>query len=104
MAKRHETALYMQAGACNPSGIARALVETIDQARADGHDPREDAACKLVLHQLAAVMRMNYMTLLSDEQYRAAMTECVRHAGASVVAATGSEMYARKSESAPAGP
>jgi hypothetical protein len=53
---RFDDAVAIQAGACNPSGVARALVRCINQCLAekmDTHAIRSDAAIRLVVHQLA---------------------------------------------------
>ncbi len=53
---RFRNADLIQMGACNPSGVARALVEAIDQAREERIDPREDAAVRMICHQLAFLL------------------------------------------------
>jgi hypothetical protein len=58
MAKRHNSALLIQEGACNPSGIARILVEVIDEVREEKGDPRRDPAVQLILHQLCHLAGM----------------------------------------------
>ena len=61
MAKRHDDALTIAAGACNPSGIANAIFEACRELRAEPdfsgtkqmcHDP----AIRLMVHQLAYIM------------------------------------------------
>ncbi len=54
--KRHQDALAIQQGACNPSGIARALVAACDEARSAGVAPSEDPAVKLIVHQMAFIV------------------------------------------------
>lgn len=57
MRNRFLNALYIQdPGASNPAGIARALVEAIDAARADDVRAEEDPACRLICHQLAFLL------------------------------------------------
>ncbi len=56
MNQRNADAVAIQQGACNPSGIARALVKAIDEARAENVDVRSDPACRLITHQLAYIM------------------------------------------------
>jgi hypothetical protein len=58
MAKRHKDALLIQAGACNPSGIAHSIIEACREIReepaAAGTDQiRNDPAIRLMVHQLA---------------------------------------------------
>jgi hypothetical protein len=43
----------IQQGACNIRAIARELVKAADEASADGVQPSEDAAVRLIVHQLA---------------------------------------------------
>jgi hypothetical protein len=43
-------------GACNPSGIARSLVEACDDVRIERLTPSEDAAIKLIVSQLAYIV------------------------------------------------
>jgi hypothetical protein len=50
---RFAEALMIQEGACNPSGIARALVLACKQCLKDGDDQRTDPAVRLIVHQLA---------------------------------------------------
>jgi hypothetical protein len=57
---RFSNALAIQGGACNPIAISRALVEAINQARAE--DPDHDAimadpAVRLICHQLGFLMK-----------------------------------------------
>ena len=59
MTRRHHDALVIQQGACNPSGVARALVQAIDEARAECSDTdsvRRDPAVRLICHQLAFLL------------------------------------------------
>jgi hypothetical protein len=61
-------------GACNPSGIAHALIEACRSARDDGVSPASDAAVRLIVTQLAWVCRADS----SVEDYGALLTECRR--------------------------
>lgn len=56
MTQRFKDAQTAQNGACNPRPIANALVNAIDECRAEGVDPTEDPAVFLILHQLAYVL------------------------------------------------
>lgn len=51
--KRFDDALFIQAGAVNPSGIARSLVRACSECIAEGASQREDPAVRLIVHQLA---------------------------------------------------
>lgn len=53
MSRFNDAVFIQEGGACNPSGIARALVAACDEARADGVQQREDPAVRLIVHQLA---------------------------------------------------
>jgi hypothetical protein len=57
--RRHQNALAIQGGACNPSGIANAIVEACREARDAGQDPTEDVAVRLMVHQLAYICRIS---------------------------------------------
>lgn len=58
MTKRQATnALAIQEGACNPRGVARALVESIDEDTAGGMGREKTSpATRLILHQLAWIL------------------------------------------------
>jgi hypothetical protein len=61
MRNRFWSAHMIQQGACNPSGVARALVEAIDQARAECPDTdsvRADPAVRQIAHQLAFLLNL----------------------------------------------
>lgn len=56
--KRHNDALAIQCGACNPSGIALAIVEACREIRAQQNhkgtaEITSDPAVRLMVHQLA---------------------------------------------------
>ncbi len=58
MTKRHGDAIAISDGACNPSGIAHAIIEACQEMRLDpayrGTDAiRSDPAIRLMVHQLA---------------------------------------------------
>lgn len=60
MAKRHNDALAIQHGACNPSGIALSIVEACREIRAQSYyngtkDITSDPAVRLMVHQLAYI-------------------------------------------------
>lgn len=54
--KRNEHARICQQGASNERKVAQCLVEAIDECRAEGVNPREDAAVFLINHQLAFLL------------------------------------------------
>lgn len=61
MSKRHGNAILISDGACNPSGIAHAIVEACQEIRAEPHhrgtdELRADPALRLMVHQLAFLM------------------------------------------------
>lgn len=53
MSKRHSDALFIWAGACNPSGIARLIYEACGQVIRENGDQRTDPAVRLMVAQLA---------------------------------------------------
>lgn len=65
---RFRDALTIQMGACNPSGIARALVRACDEARSTGATPTNDPAIKLILHQMAFICGLPTAEELLDWQ------------------------------------
>lgn len=82
--KRFDDALFIQAGACNPSGVARSLVQAIAEARADGVDARTDPAVRLICHQLAFLCRVEEIDSGSTDVYRKLTADC--SAGAAIYA------------------
>jgi len=58
MSKRHQDALGIQQGACNPHAIARALVSALDECRAENVAPDHDVASALICHQLAYLLNV----------------------------------------------
>jgi len=58
MPRRFNEALFIQMGACNPSGIAHAIVAACQEARDEGCTPSEDAAVRLMVHQLAFICKV----------------------------------------------
>jgi hypothetical protein len=52
MSKDHNDALAITAGACNPSGIAHAIMEACREVRDENGTPTADAAVRLMAHQL----------------------------------------------------
>lgn len=62
MNNRFWSAYMIQQGACNPSGVARALVEAIDQTREENPDTANisaDPAVRMIAHQLAHILRLS---------------------------------------------
>jgi hypothetical protein len=50
---RWDDAVGIQGGACNMSGVTRALVRCINQCREENGDVRTDAAIRMIVHQMA---------------------------------------------------
>lgn len=68
MAKRHRDALLINEGACNPSGIAHAIVDACQELRAEpgysGTDQmRRDPAIRLMVNQLNFLMHNGEMPM-----------------------------------------
>jgi hypothetical protein len=62
MRNRFWDAYMIQQGACNPSGIARSLVEACDSAMAEHKstdEVRSDPAVRMIAHQLAYLLNLN---------------------------------------------
>lgn len=58
MMRRYQDALAIVQGACNPSGIAHALVNACQECIEDGHiEQAEDPAIRLIVYQLAWLCR-----------------------------------------------
>ena len=75
MANRHRRALLIaDPGACNPSGIAHAIVEACQEARDEGASTQRDAAVRLMVTQLAWVCGADSDTA----DYAALLAECRR--------------------------
>lgn len=58
---RFQNALYIQEGACNPSGIALTIIEACREIRGEGKGTQqicEDPAVRLMVHQLAHLCRI----------------------------------------------
>ena len=77
MSKRHENALFINNGACNPIGIAKALVEALTELMSEPTYTgtamqRSDPAIRLITNQLAWLANTGQMEL----EHHA---DCVRH-------------------------
>ena len=58
---RFSDALFIQEGACNPSGITHALLSAIQELHAENADTPticEDPAVRLIAHQLAWILKL----------------------------------------------
>lgn len=53
---RYQSADICMNGASNPRKVASALVDAIDECRAENHDPSCDAAVVLILDQLTQLL------------------------------------------------
>ncbi len=87
-ARRFSDALFMQAGACNPSGIAHTLVNACREVLAEGGDQRKDPAVRLIAHQLAWILDVAEVDSNLDS-YRGAVDSCIIRADARTVEVTG---------------
>lgn len=72
MARRHREALLIQEGACNPSGIAFAIVAACDEIRSlPSHTGTkqitDDPAIRLMVHQLAFLCHVHEIDHGTDE-------------------------------------
>ena len=59
---RFSDALFIQEGACNPSGITHALLSAIQELHAENADTPticNDPAVRLIAHQLAWILRLS---------------------------------------------
>ena len=77
MAKRHNDAILIQS-AVNPSGIALSLHEAFKEVIREGGDTKalkEDAACRLILHQLCYLCNIG-TGIPSLAEYRTLIAEC----------------------------
>jgi hypothetical protein len=80
--KRHRDAIAIEAGACNPSGIAHSIVEACAEIRAlpdytGAKQITDDPAVRLMVNQLAYIC--NAAILDELEEYSKAENECRRH-------------------------
>lgn len=81
MAQRHKDALAINEGAVNPLAISRSLNEAFREVAAETQSTKaqyDDAACRLILHQLAHLLGMTGGYDLTD--YRRYVEECERKA------------------------
>lgn len=74
---RHQNALSIQEGACNPSGIAHALVDACRECISESVTQSEDAAVRLIVHQLA---HLTNVRSIDDDYgvYEMLVSECNR--------------------------
>lgn len=83
---RWDDALFAQAGACNPVALANALVGHLKAAKEEGGGTdaaRRDPACRLITHQLAYLMGLEFGWPAND--YAEAMTAVVAKASPDIV-------------------
>lgn len=70
MSNRFSDALFIQQGACNPSGIALTLHNACKECLAENVSQRDDPAVRLIAHQLAYLLNLSEidanLTLYSD--------------------------------------
>jgi hypothetical protein len=78
--KRHQDAIAIQAGACNPSSIAHSIVEACKEirdtpaVRYSGKQITDDPAVRLMVHQLAYICNVARLDDLTE--YGQAVNEC----------------------------
>ena len=80
MAKRHKDAIFIQGGACNPTPIAKTLWDACLEASREGKIPREDAAVRLIAHQLAFILNIREIDGTADV-YGQLVKECEEKEG-----------------------
>jgi hypothetical protein len=102
---RFETALFMQAGACNPSGIIVALSAAKDELNLERRDNpdlsfRTDPAIRLIVHQLSYIMGMTGPDFPQAEHgtdgWEDAMMQCCLQASENVIRTTDNEDMLRR--------
>ena len=71
---RFENALLINAGACNPSGIAHSLVAACKECLDEGVSQREDPAVRLIVLQLAFLTDTG--RILNSAEYNALVDAC----------------------------
>lgn len=85
MAKRHKDALAIQDGACNPVAIVDSIQKAIEEVRAETPGwgaIRQDAAVRLMVHQLAYLCSTSsFESGYGVGSYPAVLDECERLAG-----------------------
>lgn len=72
ISKRFENAAHIWGGgACNPRGVARALVEAIDEActEGNGHDAANDPAVHLIMDHLCFIVGLPQPSLSAGYDY-----------------------------------
>jgi len=80
MSERFKDALLIQEGACNPSGIANALVKACKEVIFEGGDQRKDPAIRLIAYQLSFILDISEV----DEKlevYNTLTEQCKKNAG-----------------------
>lgn len=88
--KRHKEALGIQQGARNVRAIARSLLEASDEAAREGIGAEQDAAVRMIVHQLAKVCNVDEIKFGFDpaslrDVYCTLMAECEERANEIVV-------------------
>lgn len=88
--QRHSDALFIQHGACNPSGIARTLVRAIDEIRTSNTDTAticSDPAVRLITHQLCHILGIITVDAKESEGFNwdRAYFECIQKADAATI-------------------
>ena len=77
ISKRFQDAVVIvDPGACNPSGVSRALVEAIDECRNEELNPEKCPACRLICHQLYNILSCNEYDYGSGTEYGKDLAAC----------------------------
>jgi len=66
MRNRFDNAVFIQQGACNPSGIAHSIIEACREVRDENGDVQKDPAIRLMVHQLAFITKVGEIDHGSD--------------------------------------
>jgi hypothetical protein len=77
---RFSDACFIQQGACNVRGIARALVKAADAAAEDGEQPGKDLAVRLIVAQLAWLCGTDGIGGVNGIEYGDAIRQCKERA------------------------
>lgn len=70
MAKRHQDAIVISDGACNPSGIAHSIIDACAEIRDAGGGSAQlcaDAAIRLMVHQLGYLVGFDEFKMYSHD-------------------------------------
>lgn len=88
---RFDDALFAQAGACNPAAVLRSMVRHLDGDRTI--DCRTDPAMRLMLHQVAFLMKISEMDADMGQIHEQLMVACAKQASADTIRICKAEHY-----------